>query len=143
MSLFASMPRSSSVIAIDTNVLVRVLVDDPGAPEQCKSARALLTSNGGAWVSQVVLVETVWVLESAYSFSAEQIGDVLERLQSAQALHLESPECFDAAVRLYREGHNDFSDCLILATAARRGFDLHTFDRKLAQLEGARRVGES
>ena len=44
------------MIAIDTNVLVRVLVNDPKAVEQCQLARELMTANGDAWVCRIVLV---------------------------------------------------------------------------------------
>ncbi|MEY3786514.1 MAG: hypothetical protein RLZ75_719 [Pseudomonadota bacterium] len=47
------------MIAIDTNVLVRVLVNDPQAEEQCQLARDLLVTNKDVWVCRIVLVETV------------------------------------------------------------------------------------
>jgi predicted nucleic-acid-binding protein len=59
------------MIAIDTNVLVRVLVNDPNAKEQCQLARDLITSHGKVWVCRIVLIETVWVLQSTYSFTKE------------------------------------------------------------------------
>lgn len=53
------------MIAIDTNVLVRILVEDPDAPEQCQQARNLvLSASEPVWIAQIVLVEAVWVLES-------------------------------------------------------------------------------
>ncbi len=48
--------------AVDTNVLVRLLARDDAA--QAEAAEAFVA--GGAWVSHVVLVETIWVLESVY-----------------------------------------------------------------------------
>jgi predicted nucleic-acid-binding protein len=50
------------VIAVDTNVLVRLPVDDSQAPAQVSAARKLLKDKGPAFVSQIVQVETVWVL---------------------------------------------------------------------------------
>jgi predicted nucleic-acid-binding protein len=46
------------MIAIDTNILVRILVDDEEAAHQCVSARALIAEADGVWVSPMVLVET-------------------------------------------------------------------------------------
>jgi predicted nucleic-acid-binding protein len=57
---------SVSRIAIDTNILVRILVDDQNAEHQCASARALIAEAGSVWVSPTVLAETSWVLESVY-----------------------------------------------------------------------------
>jgi len=47
------------MIAIYTNVLVRVLVNDPKAEEQCQFARDLIITNKDIWVCRIVLVETV------------------------------------------------------------------------------------
>jgi len=68
------------MIAIDTNVLVRVLVNDPDAEVQCQLARDLIAIHGNIWICRVVLIETVWVLESAYKFSKAQIIMGLEAL---------------------------------------------------------------
>ncbi|MDQ5908993.1 MAG: hypothetical protein QG599_1087 [Pseudomonadota bacterium] len=78
------------MIAIDTNVLVRVVVDDPDAPDQCQQARELLLTQGSAWITQIVLIETVWVLESAYGLSKAEIVNVLERICENPALEIEA-----------------------------------------------------
>lgn len=66
------------MIAIDTNVLVRVLVDEPGQPVQVTAARALVSDAGEVFVLLVVLVETVWVLESAYGLPKSDVLHTLE-----------------------------------------------------------------
>lgn len=115
------------MIAIDTNVLVRVLADDSSAPEQSKLARNLLADAGGVWVSQVVLVETVWVLESAYRFEKPAILSALETLVRHPGIDVEGYERVDRALSMYGDGHIDFADCLILAGALERRLILHTF----------------
>jgi predicted nucleic-acid-binding protein len=57
------------MIAIDTNILVRLLVDDPGQPEQVRAVRILAQKTGAVYVPTIVLVECVWVLDSAYHFN--------------------------------------------------------------------------
>lgn len=130
------------MIAIDTNVLIRVLVDDPDAPDQCQQARELLLVHGSAWIAQIVLVETVWVLESVYGFGRTEILNVVERIRENPALELEAVDRLDAALlTLYRNSTADFADGLILLVAAtQRRLVLHTFDRKLARLDGAQRI---
>ena len=54
--------------AIDTNVLVRLLVRDDA--KQAKIADTFIAK--GAWVSHLVLVETVWVLDAVYQRSPLQ-----------------------------------------------------------------------
>jgi predicted nucleic-acid-binding protein len=128
------------VIAVDTNVLVRVLVDDPSEPAQTRVARESILQADGVYLPQVVQVETVWVLESAYEFGREEIVSVLEHLAANQAYRLENPDAFRRALAQYRAGGADFADYAILATAVEAGAELVTFDRRLAQSPGARRL---
>ena len=62
--------------AVDTNVLVRLLVADDLA--QTRRALAYLEARPPLWVSTVVLVETVWVLTEVYGWSKAQILAMLE-----------------------------------------------------------------
>lgn len=128
------------MIAIDTNVLVRVVVDDPDAPDQCQQARELLLTHGSAWITEIVLIETVWVLESAYRFSKTEILNVIERIRENPALEFEVMDRLDTALVLYRNSNADFADVLILAAATQQQVILYTFDRKLARLDGTQRV---
>ncbi|HRZ23561.1 MAG TPA: type II toxin-antitoxin system VapC family toxin [Candidatus Contendobacter sp.] len=128
------------MIAIDTNVLIRVLVDDPDAPDQCEQARELLLTHGLAWIAQIVLVETVWVLESVYGFGRAEILNIIERIRENPALELEAADRLDEALALYRDSTADFADSLILVAATQRRLILHTFDRKLGRLNGAQRI---
>jgi len=128
------------VISVDTNVLVRILIDDPGAAEQMLAARSLLETYGILYVPQIVQVEVVWVLESAYHFDKLAIGTVLEHLQNHPQFHLQSPECFNVAVSLFRQHSADFSDCLILAESSRNQLRLATFDKKLGRIKGVERI---
>ncbi len=129
------------MIAIDTNVLVRILVDDPDAPEQCQQARHLVSlQNEPVWIAQIVLVETVWVLESGYGFKKPDIADAIERISSHPVLQLELRQRIEDALGLYRNNTVDFADCLILTAATQQRLILHTFDRKLARLDGVQRL---
>jgi len=128
------------MLAVDTNVLVRVLVDDPTAPDQCRSARQTVSEAGAVFVAQVVQIETVWVLASAYGLDKMAIQKVLEAIAGHPAFSLQRPEVFHAALQYYLAGHADFADCMILAESAGAGCELATFERKLAKLAGTRLV---
>lgn len=54
------------MITIDTNVLVRVIVDDVGQSEQTKIARDLVENAQRLYIPQIVQVELVWVLTKTY-----------------------------------------------------------------------------
>lgn len=129
-------------IAVDTNVLVRILVDDPGAEEQCRLARELIAKHNALWVNRIVLVEVVWVLQTSYRFNRMQIALVLEKLSNHPHIHLENDVDIKAGLELFNHANVGFADCLIVNDAQSRQLVLHTFDRKLSRLHGAKGVGE-
>jgi len=111
------------VIAIDTNVLVRFLVDDDKS--QADIAEALIKTNQ-VFVSRTVLLETEWVLRSVYRIDSSAVADVLEQLLEAENLVIEDAEQVSRAIEWYKTGA-DFSDALHLAVCG--GVTMHTFDR--------------
>ena len=128
------------MLALDTNVLVRVLVDDTGAPEQCRAARQMVSEAGEVFISQVVQIETVWVLSGAYGLNRSSLCGVMEKLSAHPAFHLQSASIFAEALGIFASAHADFADCMILAESRAEGCELATFDRKFARLAGVRLV---
>jgi predicted nucleic-acid-binding protein len=125
--------------AVDTNVLVRLLVRDD--PSQARAAERFVA--GGAWVSHLVLAETCWVLASVYDVPRVKLGNALELLLDHEHLVLEDPAVVAAALARFRATPKvGFSDCLILEVARKAGHTpLGTFDRALGAVNGARRLG--
>jgi predicted nucleic-acid-binding protein len=123
---------------VDTNVLVRLLVRDD--PRQLAAAEKFIVK--GAWVSHVVLVETVWVLDAVYERSAEQIAAAVERLLAHAELTLQDADVVAAALGQFRSIPTlGFSDCLVLEVARKSGhLPLGTFDRQLGKVAGAHRL---
>ena len=126
--------------AIDTNVLVRALVGDD--PIQAQLANAFIKAEGPVWVSQLVLAETIWVLESVYDCEKPQLVEALARILDNRSLAIEDPAVAHAALTLYKSIKQvDFSDCLILEAARKAGhLPLATFDKALAKSNGAHRL---
>ncbi len=127
--------------AADTNVLVRVIVRDD--QEQAFAAAEFIAP--GAWVSHLVLAETIWVLASVYELKREQIGAAVEMLLDHRELVLQEPEVVTAALDRFRAtGAVGFTDCLVLEIARKAGhLPLGSFDRQLAKLDGAVRIQSS
>jgi predicted nucleic-acid-binding protein len=123
--------------AIDTNVLVRLIVRDD--PEQVRAAEAF-TSNG-AWISHLILAETMWVLDAVYDRTSEQIATAIECLLDHKDLALQDPDVVTATLEQFRKRPAlSFSDCLVLEIARKaRNVPLGTFDRGVARLDGATR----
>ena len=132
------------MIALDTNVLVRYLVRDD--PDQAEAARVLLeglTIGRPGFICREVAIEVVWVLERVYKFTRTQIANVLIELASTDSLVVEAPDDVTHAALAYGRGEADFSDLMILSAAQRSGaMPLHTFDRRLARIQGAALVGD-
>ena len=128
------------MISVDTNVLVRFLVNDD--PEQAEAARALLqsvTAEKPAFACREVVVELVWVLERAYGYSRDRIATILEELVATKGLVVEAAEDVAQAAFRYRAGGAGFSDLMVVAAGKRAGaLPVYTFDGKAAWLEGVR-----
>ena len=124
--------------AIDTNVLVRLIVRDDA--KQLRIAQDFI--NFGVWVSHVVLVETLWVLESVYEIERRGIAETVETVLDHPDLTIQDAVVVSAALATFRrQSKVDFSDCLVLELAQKAGrLPLGTFDRRLAKLEGAQRL---
>ena len=125
------------MIALDTNILLRFLIDDDR--EQVEAARSLLeqlTPERPGFVCREVTLEVVWVLERSYGFSRDRIATALEQLVSGDALLFEAGDDVIRAAYGYRRGGAGFADRMIAAAARRSGADaLYTFDRRLAALQ--------
>jgi predicted nucleic-acid-binding protein len=124
------------MIAVDTNVLVRALVDDPKEPRQSAVARARLTQAKQVYVPLIVQVEMVWVLGAAHELSKAEILSVLDHLHQNTAFHLQDRAQFEIALTEYRRGSADFADYLILAESRSMAAKLLTFDKRLQKSEG-------
>lgn len=124
--------------AIDTNVLVRILVRDE--PDQTAAADAFV--GRGAWVSLLVLMETTWVLQSVYERTPAQIAAGLELLLDHESIVVQDADLVERALAEFRRHPSiGFSDYLIVEQARRTAhLPIGTFDRALARLPGATRV---
>lgn len=122
--------------AVDTNVLVRLLVaDDRG---QTSRAEAFLEAHSPVWISTVVLVETVWVLTAVYRWPRAQILAMLQAATNSRDFAFQAVEPVRMAVHLYASSKGDFSDCLALELARAEGhLPFATFDKTAAKLAGA------
>ena len=127
------------MLGIDTNVLVRFLLRDDEA--QFQKANKLIqreVSGGqGVLVSQLVLLETEWVLRSRYGFSKIQLLEVIASLLDTRDIQLEDEQSVEEAIYQWKEANADFADCLIAARHRRLGCSATaTFDARAVKLTG-------
>jgi predicted nucleic-acid-binding protein len=126
------------MLAVDTNVLVRLLARDDA--NQVRAAEAFIAK--GAWVSHLVLAETLWVLDSVYDLSRVQIATAVEMMLNHRELSLQDADVVSAALAHYRRRSAvEFSDCLVLEIARKAGhLPVATFDRNFAKLDDVQRL---
>jgi len=121
------------MIGIDTNVLVRILVEDAKAMKQCKVARDFVSKQDKLFICTTVLVETVWVLQRAYAVDKQQILAILQQFLLQNSLVFEDVQLIEKAIDIYQTGKFGFSDALILASNSINNCHLYTFDKKLGK----------
>jgi predicted nucleic-acid-binding protein len=117
------------MIALDTNILARFYVDDPGDKEAARQrpvARAIMTNSPSLFVPLTVVLELEWVLRAFYRFEAARIVRVFEHLLGLGHINIEESERILAALPLTKEGM-DFADALHLA-GSHHCEALYTFD---------------
>jgi predicted nucleic-acid-binding protein len=100
------------MIAVDTNVLVRLLTGDE--PKQAAAARSLFASES-IWIAKTVLLETGWVLRSLYGFEESAIHDAFTKLLGLKNVHVEDESSVAAALALAMQGI-DLADALHLSS---------------------------
>ena len=124
------------MIAVDTNVLVRLLTgDDPG---QAAAARSLFASEP-IWIAKTVLLETAWVLRSLYGFEERAIRDAFTKLLGLPDVHAEDESSVAAALALAAHGI-EFADAMHLGSRP-PGAVFVSFDKSF--VGRARRAGVS
>jgi predicted nucleic-acid-binding protein len=123
------------VIAVDTNVLVRLVTNDD--PVQSPRAARLFVEED-VFVSRTVLLEVEWVLRGAYDLPSSAIQSAFERLMSVPSVTLEDAAGVARALTWFGGGM-DFADALHLASSAAPATKLCTFDKAFARR--ARKLG--
>ena len=127
------------MLGIDTNILVRFLVRDDEA--QFEKARRLIrredAAGRGVFVSQLVLLETEWVLRSRYGLQKIEIIEAVSALLGAGDVQFEDEPAIEEALFVWKDRSVGFADCLIGAQNRRLGCSATaTFDAKASKLPG-------
>jgi predicted nucleic-acid-binding protein len=123
------------VIAIDTNILLRFVVNDE--PRQAERVARLfedeLSAQSPGFVSLIVVCEFVWALKRTFAIERDVIAATLVELLRMSRLVVEHGEIVEAATR----GSGDIADLIIHSVGTRSGCThTLTFDKKFARLDG-------
>lgn len=117
-------------IAVDTNVILRLLLGDD--PRQEQIAASELDRADGVILPVVALCETVWVLTSRYGLSRAEVAENLRELIAVPSVEYDRPEV-EAGLAMLDLG-GDFADGVIARNGrARRAEVFVSFDRKAVE----------
>jgi predicted nucleic-acid-binding protein len=117
------------MISLDTNILARFYVDDPGDPEAAEQrpiAYDVIAKSPSLFVPLTVILELEWVLRAFYRFNAKQVTKVMEHLLGLANINVEEAIRVSQALTLLGQGM-DFADALHLAGSVHCD-TLYTFD---------------
>jgi predicted nucleic-acid-binding protein len=124
------------VIGLDTNVVVRMLVADD--PEQVERVRTFLdtrTPEQPAYISSVVLAETIWVLERKLKYQRKTIAMAIEQLLATRDLRLQFADRLQDLLQDEQASRGDLADYLVAWSADAAGCShTVTFDRRAARI---------
>lgn len=124
------------MMALDTNVLIRFLVKDDERQAQCvyKLFKKSEERQEAIFVPLLVVLETTWVLQSAYEIADEEILSALSTLLLMPVLLFEAPSVLQGFIASAREVKLDLSDLLIAHAAKLSNCQsVYTFDKKAAR----------
>ncbi len=124
------------MIALDTIALVRLLIDDDEKQAGIVKELIVSTEKQGRQILILteVLIETVWVLESVYECTREEIYSFLETLAHTSAFTLSEPQLVINTSRHFRKD-GDFADLIIVMQALNhQAKKMLSFDKKLQKL---------
>ncbi len=125
------------MIGLDTNVVVRLLVQDDAAQLRRvrKAVEKECTEKTPGLINSIVLVETVWVLGSAYGYGREDIAHAVETLLRIREFEVQCQDEAWKALTHYRNGNADFADCYLAAINNNLGCTATlTLDKKAAHV---------
>lgn len=118
------------MIAVDTNLVVRLLVAD--SPEEVEHARHVVEKNI-AWVSRTVVLETAWVLQHHYGHSITQTANILLGILESESFEVEDELLIADAVDLAKSGM-DIADAIHLCCTPPDLLPFYSFDQKLFRI---------
>jgi len=124
---------------IDTTIIIRHLTGDP--PAMAERATAFLASQPELYLTDLILAETVYVLESYYKAPRDQIANAMRSLIAMRSIVTIDPALLLRAIEVYDVDGLDFAEAYLVACAESTGVGtIASFDRAIDRLATVTRV---
>lgn len=123
------------MIGIDTNVLLRFLVDDDDVAQNqaARTALAACDAENPIFVSSVTIVETVWVLTRVLGFARSDVYAMLRNLLASDGVVMQHGDELGLLLGAGNDPPVELADYLIAWSASEAGCEKTlTFDRSAA-----------
>lgn len=132
------------MIALDTNILVRLLVNDD--EDQGKKVVALLTKAEATgetfYIPLLVIQELIWVLDAVYECSRVEIIDAIDKLTRMPVFQIEKLDVIHKTLNIAVDSKFDLPDLLIAHSAMDSGCEYtYTFDKKASKFSLFKQFG--
>ena len=126
-------------VLIDTNVLVRHVTGDPRS--QARRATAFLRAGHQILLTDLVLAEVVYVLDSVYGFARPRVAEAGRSLLAHPGIAVIDEAMLLRAMELYESARLDFAEAYLAAAAERFGLGkVASFDRALDRVVSIERI---
>jgi len=124
---------------VDTNVLVRHLTGDP--PEMAARATAYLGTERELLLTDLVVAETVYVLESFYETPRDQVAEAVRSLVAFASILCVDRALLLRAIEVYETDRIDFAEAYLVACAESTGVSkVASFDRSIDRINTIQRI---
>lgn len=131
--------RTTTLTAfLDTNVLIRHVTGDP--PEMAARATAALAGETQLLLTDLVLAECVYVLESFYEVKRQRVAELMRSAIALPSITTVDPALLLRALEVYELDRLDFAEAYLVAQAESTGVgEVVSFDRSIDKIEGITR----
>jgi predicted nucleic-acid-binding protein len=124
---------------VDTNVLVRHLIGDP--PKMAARATAYLQRESELLVADLMVAETIYVLESFYEVARPEISEAMRALIVMESVSVVDAPLLLRAVEIYEDDRLDFAEAYLIASGESTGvMQVASFDRSIDRVKSITRV---
>lgn len=124
---------------VDTNLLIRHLSGDP--PEMAERATAYLRQASELLLTDLVVAETVYVLESFHEAPREEVAEAVRSLLAFDSIVCVDPALLLRAIEVYETDRVDFAEAYLVACAETTGVGrVASFDRSIDRVGTVERV---
>ena len=124
---------------VDTNILVRHLTGDP--PVMAERATAFLAAEPALYLTDLIVAETVYILESFYKAPREQVAEAMRSLVAMRSMVTVDPALLLRAIEVYELDRLDFAEAYLVACAESTGIgSVASFDKAIDRVPTVTRV---